>query len=210
MTRIIAGRFQLQDEAREAVRRLVESGFPEDRVTTFFVNPPGRHATYPIGGDRDVSPGAEHAAPASGAGAVLGGGLGVAVGLAALPVLGPVGVAAGAGVGAYVGSLHGALSGMDESDKSNRPHSADDGGRRPDDPVVPNSVDVVDPAQDVQKLTRPSGMLVAVAAPEPTQSDRAVDLLRELGAVDIEASDGTISNGDWVDFDPLQPVRLIH
>lgn len=200
MTRIIAGRFQLQDEARDAVRQLVESGFPEDRVTTFFVNPAGRHATFPIGGDRDVSPGAEHAAPASGAGAVLGGGLGVAVGLAALPVLGPVGVAAGAGVGAYVGSLHGALSGMDDSREN---------GSGPDD-TVPNSIDVQAPGQDAQKLTRPSGMLVAVAAPEPAQRDRAVDLLRRLGAVDIEASDGTIRDGDWVDFDPLQPVRLVH
>lgn len=205
MTRIIAGRFQLQDAARDAVRRLVESGFPNDRVTTFFVNPAGRHATFAIGGDRDVSPGAEHAAPASGAGAVLGGGLGVAVGLAALPVLGPVGVAAGAGVGAYVGSLHGALSGMDDDAAGSGARTSDESA-----PVVPNSIDVQASGQDAQKLTRPSGMLVAVAAPEPAQRDRAVDLLRQLGAVDIEASDGTIRNGDWVDFDPLQPVLLVH
>ena len=33
--------------------------------------------------------------------------------------------------------------------------------------------------------------------------------LKQLGAEDIEQSEGTIINGDWQDFDPLQPPHLL-
>lgn len=57
MAIIIAASVQLQTEAQEAVSQLIQAGFAPEKVTSFFVNPPGQHATYPIGGDRYQSPG---------------------------------------------------------------------------------------------------------------------------------------------------------
>jgi len=51
MATIIAASLQLQNQAEEAVKQLVLAGFAPDKVTSFFVNPPGQHALYPIGGD---------------------------------------------------------------------------------------------------------------------------------------------------------------
>jgi hypothetical protein len=68
---------------------LVRSGFPSDQATFFFVNPPGQHDLYPIGGDEDESPGTHYASTGAASGAVVGGTLGLAVGIASLPVLGP-------------------------------------------------------------------------------------------------------------------------
>jgi hypothetical protein len=109
---IIAGRFEEQDRAQAALRTLTDEGFPEGRSTCFFVNPPGHHDRYPIGGDQDESPGATHADSGALKGAGIGGAIGLGAGLAAAPLAGPAAVAAGAGVGAYVGALAGALGGM--------------------------------------------------------------------------------------------------
>ena len=50
MTPIIAGRFEQEAQAEAAVAALRRAGFDAADVTAFFVNPAGRHATYPIGG----------------------------------------------------------------------------------------------------------------------------------------------------------------
>jgi hypothetical protein len=55
---------------------------------------------------------------------------------------------------------------------------------------------------------RKAGMLVAVALPDGDE-ERVVQLLRGLGANDIERADGTIAGGDWKDFDPLSLPRRI-
>ena len=89
MTTIISGNFQQQAEAQSALSDLAGAGFEAGKTTTFFVNPPGQHDRYPIGGDEDESPGTEDAAAGSASGAAVGGAIGVAVGLATLPVLGP-------------------------------------------------------------------------------------------------------------------------
>jgi predicted dinucleotide-binding enzyme len=52
-------------------------------------------------------------------------------------------------------------------------------------------------------------MMVAVAADDEAAQRRVVEILRALGAYDIEIAQGTIANGDWVDFDPLLPPRFI-
>jgi hypothetical protein len=57
---------------------------------------------------------------------------------------------------------------------------------------------------------RKSGMLVAVAADDAALQDRAINALQSLGAADIEREEGTIENGDWVDFDPVAPPVLVH
>ena len=109
---IIAGRFEEKERADATLRDLAQCGFGEERSTCFFVNPPGHHDRFPLGGDRDESPGATEADNGALKGAGLGGAIGLGIGLAASPVAGPAAVAAGAGVGAYVGSLAGALSSM--------------------------------------------------------------------------------------------------
>ncbi|MGH8616186.1 MAG: hypothetical protein ACREUW_00735 [Burkholderiales bacterium] len=107
---IIAGRFDAQKSADEAIHQLLHVGFPADRFTSFFVNPPGHHDRFPIGGDRDESPGAKGADGGAAKGAAIGGAIGLGVGLAATPLAGPAAAVGGAGVGAYVGSLVGALN----------------------------------------------------------------------------------------------------
>lgn len=106
MTTIIAGRFAQQDEEQQAVAALERSGVPLEQISSFYVNPPGQHDQYPIGGDRDESPGSEDSDKGAVAGVSIGGVIGGTAGLAA----GPLGAATGALVGAYVGSLVGSLS----------------------------------------------------------------------------------------------------
>jgi hypothetical protein len=87
-------------------------------------------------------------------------------------------------VGAHVGSLF-SFSKMKESGES------EEGGRAP----VEN---------------RPAGMLVAVAFDDGGLEQRAVDLLRDLGAHHIERARGNIVDGDWADFDPATVPDIIH
>ena len=189
MTTIIDGNFHQQTDARQAWSALLSAGFGADEMTTFFVNPPGQHDLYPIGGDEDESPGTENAPAGAASGAAVGGALGVAAGLATLPVLGPAAAAAGAGVGAYVGSLYGALGNMD--DKNN--------------PQTPGDREELRTSETLRR----SGMLVAVSAPASEQQDTAIRILRAHGATDIERTDGTIVAGEWTDFNPLTPLRLV-
>src|SRR5688572_25322500 len=114
MATIIAGDFETEAQAEKAVHRLRELGIPAERISSFFVNPPGQHAAFPIGGDHDESPGAEHAEKGAAAGAAIGGAVGLAVGLAATPLLGPAAAVGGAGVGAYTGALVGTLGTLGE------------------------------------------------------------------------------------------------
>lgn len=111
MTVIIAGRFAQQDEVQVAIAALQQAGAPADQISSFYVNPAGQHDTYPIGGDRDESPGAED----SDKGTVIGLGTGGVVGGAAGAVAGPLGAGIGALVGAHIGSLVGSLSATDEN-----------------------------------------------------------------------------------------------
>ena len=56
---------------------------------------------------------------------------------------------------------------------------------------------------------RQAGMLVAVSVPDDAHEARAVQVLRALGAHDLERSEGTIVDGDWRDFDPLSSPALL-
>jgi hypothetical protein len=46
---IIAGNFEDNSSATEAVKALVKGGVAPDQVCVFFLNPPGQHDTYPVG-----------------------------------------------------------------------------------------------------------------------------------------------------------------
>ncbi len=110
MATIIAGRFAQQEQVQHAIAALQQAGAPTAQITSFYVNPPGQHDLYPVGGDRDESPGAEDVDKGSAAGIGAGGVAGAAAGAPA----GPLGAIVGGLVGAHVGSLFGSLSQTDE------------------------------------------------------------------------------------------------
>ena len=112
MARIIAGRFEQKPEADRAIDTLRRRGFGADQVNAFFLNPPGQHAKFSVGGDENVSPGATEASGGAAKGALVGGAAGLVLGLAAAPLTGVAAPIAAVGVGAYAGSLVGALKEM--------------------------------------------------------------------------------------------------
>ena len=178
MSTIIAGHFEQQSQVEHVTSALINAGFQADQISSFYLNPPGQHDLYPIGGDRDDSPGAEAGNKGAATGMTAGGAIGAAAGIVTAPFLGPVGVVTGALVGAHVGSLVGSLSNLKDAEQTPRP-------------------------------ARKAGMMVAVNAPEPDSQSRAIDVLRQQGAVSIERAEGEIVNGDWDNFDPLaQPALL--
>jgi hypothetical protein len=183
MSSIIVGRFQLQDETEYAVDELVQAGYSRDAITTFYLNPAGQHDLYPVGGDRDKSPGAQDTDTGVAAGAATGAIVGATVGSATAPVTGVAGPALGGLVGAHLGSLVGSLNATDDTD----------GGSRH--------------AQEAE--VRKAGMRVAVAVDGAPQENEAIALLHSLKAADVERSEGHIEHGDWDDFDPLTPPRYV-
>ena len=176
MSTIIAGRFQQQTQIEHTIEELVRAGFARDRISTFYVNPPGQHDSYPIGGDHAVSAGAHE----SDKGIAIGTASGAAVGAAAASFLGPVGTVTGGLLGAHVGNLVGSLSQMKERGETGE-HGEDADNAAP---------------------IRHSGLLLAVAVGDQDNEDQAANLLRSLGAVELERAEGTIEDGDWTDFDP--------
>jgi hypothetical protein len=194
MSTIVAGRFQLQEQASGAIAALQAAGFAGRNVASFFVNPSGQHNLYAVGGDADNSPGAQRAPGGTVRGVRVGavaGALVVAVGLATLQSVSALAalvlVIVGAGVGAYAGSLTGALASLGEE-------------------AGPGMENGSLQAQPEQALPRKSGMLVAVAtAGQPEETD-AVRVLLAQGAAEIERAEGIIADGHWPDFDPLKPM----
>jgi hypothetical protein len=182
MTRIIAGRFEQQSQVQEAIAEILRAGFSEDQVSSFYLTPAGQHGTYPLGGDHDKSPGAENTAPGRTAGMAAGGAVGAAIGAATTPLTGPLGAITGGFVGAHIGSVAGTLSNMKDDGEAAARH------------MVP---------------VRHAGMVVAVSVPDSDAEEKVVHALRTMGAADIEATEGTIVNGDWEDFDPASPPHFI-
>lgn len=191
MSTIIAGHFQLQDEVARARQELVEAGFTPERISGFYLNQAGQHNESPIGGDHITSPGAKDTPTGLAQGAVAGGAVGVAVGAAVgaatSVVTGPVGPIVGGLVGAHMGSLF-SFSKM----KDRGEHEAGE------------------PGAENMREPRHAGMLIAVAFDEHAMEARAVDILRRLGAHQIERAHGNIVAGDWDDFDPNSMPDLIH
>ncbi len=188
MNTIIAGRFDEQDNAEQAVAALQAKGFPRESIASFFVNPAGAHALSGTHQDPDASAGAHHADTGAVAGAIGGTGVGGAVGLATAPFLGPGAALVGAAIGAYVGSLHGTLNQLDDPDEAARKagKEAVEEGTQPD-----------------EAQSRKAGVFVAVAAATAPQETDAITVLQAQGAADLERAQGTVREGDWTDFDPL-------
>ncbi len=180
MSKIVAGGFQGVTEADEALRRLQQAGVDLEYVCTFRVNPAGEHHGIPTGGDHASSPGAKHAHAGAAKGAAIGAAVGAVAGAAATPFLGPVGIAAGAGVGAYTGSLVGGLKEIEDEPS-------------------PGHADV-----------RPAANMVAVNVDASGVSeDVIVRKLEESGALLVERTEGTWSEGSWADFDATSRPNVI-
>jgi len=184
MSLIIAARFPTFDRADGAAHRLMKMGISEDAIHVFYVNPPGAHDMYPVGGDQAADPGSRRApgrawgtAAALGAvGAILGGVIVSAVAESVIPVV------AGAGVGAYVGALAGAMRGVDKRRSS---------VEQPNPPAVHGE-------------GRPAGVMLAVNV-VGEQAQEITILLREAGGTEVERAQGRWRDGKWEDFDPLTP-----
>lgn len=177
MSNIIAGHFQLQDEIADARIALLRAGFAAERISAFYVNPQGQHDMYELGGDHDKSPGAKETDDGVVQGGATGAIAGAVAGSAAIPVAGPLGPVVGALVGAHVGSLF-SFSKMKDAGE------AEEG------------------SSENQRAPRKSGMMIAVEVVDSGQEQQALDVLRGLGAKDVERAEGSISGGDWRDFNP--------
>ena len=185
MSKIVAGRFDEMSGAESVLQALPAAGFQRSEFESFYVTPPGQHATYPIGGDVHSDEGARHAGKGAIGGAIAGGAVGLAAGIAAFLIFGQlIVILAGLGLGAYVGSLVGALS----KTHAGRAHLA----------TVEHPVE------------RASGHMVAIRADRPDAEQRAAEILERHGAKDIEHTDGEWRAGDWKDFDPRMPAPAEH
>jgi len=180
MSTIVAGGFQVMEEAQEAVRRLQDVGIHIDYICTFRVNPAGEHHGLAAGGDHASSPGAEHAQSGAVKGAAIGAAVGLAAGAAAAPFVGPAGFAAAAGVGAYTGALVGSLNEIEHEP------SPDHGDVRPAENMVAVNADASGVSEDV-----------------------IVHTLEECGAELVERAQGTWADDAWADFDPTSRPQLI-
>lgn len=196
MARIIAGHFQEQEQVTQVLEAFRDAGIATDRVSSFYLNPPGQHNLYSIGGDREDSPGAHETGTGVAAGAATGGAVGAAVGLTGAPLFGPVGPAVGALVGAHIGGLIGSLSQMKEKGET-EDSTAEASGN------------------DNEMHQRKAGMMLAVAigGPDSGAPDESeiVRMMQLFGGHDIEEAEGTIVEGNWEDFDPLsvpQPLGV--
>ena len=183
MSIIIAGHFETQGEADAAASALNQAGFTSERLSTFYLSQAGQHDMTAIGGDNHLSPGAKETPTGVLQGGATGGAIGAAIGAATIPLTGPAGPIVGGLVGAHVGSLF-SFTKMKEAGEG------EEGGRAP-------------------LEQRKAGMLVAVAFDDAGDESRAVDVLRRLGAVQIERARGNIVNGDWADFDASLPPEII-
>ena len=183
MSMIIAGHFELQEEVERARRALLDAGIAGERISGFYLSQPGQHDQTPIGGDHIQSPGAKETPEGVAQGAAGGAAIGVVAGAATSPITGPLGPVVGGLVGAHVGSLF-SFSKMKEAGEK------EEGGRAP----VEN---------------RHAGMLIAVAFDDTGLEAKAVDVLRGLGATQIERARGNIVDGDWADFDPGSAPDII-
>jgi len=183
MTDIVAGRFEQQTDAQAAIEQLLRRGFRRDDVSSFFVNPPGQHGRFPVGGDHNVSPGARGAGLGALAGAIVGGGTGLVAGIVLSNALGPVAIIVGVASGAYLGVLGGALVRLQGRRRSRRANGTTE--------------------------VRAAGIMVAAHTPTTRSRNEAVRAFQSSGAVEVEAAKGHWRHGMWSDFDPTTPPTCV-
>jgi hypothetical protein len=185
MAIIIAGNFEHSEPAELAVAALARSGIPRTDVCIFALNAPGQHDMLPLGGDQNADAKASGGDEGAAKGAAVGAAVGLGIGLAATPVVGPIGVVGVTAAGAYVGGLAGGLSSMgDQTEKERRGDAASSPARR-------------------------AGAIVAVNVSGAQTEESVAAVLRANGARTVERAVGEWRDGQWVDFDPVQALKLL-
>ena len=193
MATIIASRVETQQRADELMAQLASRGIAADDMQAFYVNPPGQHGTYPIGGDMNADTGTEESSLGQASGVAAGAAAGLAAGAiagAAIPPLAPIIAVAMAGVGAHVGGMAGALASTRTSAKE----------KQETEKTSTPDADAVD--------MRRGGMTLAVRV-DPQNEGTVIDLLAAAAVEDLERAQGEWRDGEWVDFDPLAPPNKI-
>ncbi|MDX5410519.1 MAG: hypothetical protein LPJ94_09890 [Thauera sp.] len=176
---IIAGHFAHVEHLNEATAELDSRGFARENYAAYFLNPPGQHGLYVIGGDAQSDEGTRASGKTASAAAVAGGAAGAVVGSPA----GPIGALAGAGVGAYLGAFIGALKGT----------------RTPD----PEHATRDHPAEP------PGGPMLAVRVDNADTEAAVVDIFDRCQARQIDRTHGEWRDGSWLDFDPRKPIETL-
>ena len=192
MATIIAGRVETQQRADDLMAQLQSNGLSASDMQVFYVNPPGQHGTYPIGGDVDADTGMKETSVGQASGIAAGAAAGLAAGAVAgavIPPLAPVLAVAMAGVGAYVGSMAGAMAATRTGEEEKL------------------ETETSTPDHDAYG-TRRGGMMLAVRV-EPANEPLVIDALQAAAVDDIERAEGDWQEGGWVDFDPLRPPHKI-
>ena len=186
MQKIIAGRIETQERARQLMATLHERGVALSDMQVYYLTPPGQHGLYPIGGDEYADSDAKDAHKGLASGTALGAIAGLVAGgvaAAAVPPLAPVIIAGVTGVGALGGSIAGAVTGAKSAEESEQEGTADDHPRE-------------------------GGLMVAVRV-TPTTETAVLEAMQAAGAQDIERAAGTWRDGHWMDLDPTEPPRRI-
>ena len=192
MATIIAARVETQQRADELITQLKSHGVAADDMQAFYVNPPGQHGTYPIGGDVAVDTGTEESNIGQASGVAAGAAAGLAAGAvagAAIPPLAPIIAVALAGVGAHVGGMAGALASTRTSHEERQ------------------ETETSTPDADAINMRR-GGMTLAVRV-DAANEKIVIDLLSAAAVEDMERAQGEWQDGQWVDFDPLAPPHKI-
>ncbi len=180
MSRIIAGHFRHIEQLQEVVALLRERGFSADDYATYYLNPPGGHGLYRVGFDVENNENAPGAGVGAATGAAAGGAAGLAIGI----VGGPLGALAGGGIGAYIGSLMGALGQMEQ--------------------LEAEDASVNHPAEP------PSGPMIAINAADEKAEQDAISIVTRCSPLQVDRARGDWRHGEWVDFDPQEPVETLH
>jgi hypothetical protein len=189
MAKTVVGLFDTFTEAQNVVQQLVDTGFERNEISVLANDARGEYSQSRAIGETSST--AEGAGAGAVGGGVLGGVLGLLVGVGALaiPGIGPVLAAGplaaalgtagastlvGAGIGAAAGGIIGALvgAGIPEED-----------------------------ASFYAEGVRRGGTLVMVKSSDD-MAQRAYDLMRSNGAVDVDERSGSWRSSGWNTFDP--------
>ncbi len=192
MATIIAGRVETQQRADDLMAELQSRGVATSDMQAFYVNPPGQHGAYPIGGDVRADTGTEESSLGQASGVAAGAAAGLAAGAvagAAIPPLAPILAVALAGVGAHVGGMAGALASTRTAAEEQQ------------------ETETSTPDEDAVDMRR-GGMTLAVRV-DAASEQSVIDLLTAAAVEDIERAQGDWQDGQWVDFDPLAPPHKI-
>jgi uncharacterized protein (TIGR02271 family) len=184
MAKTVVGLMDSISEAQDVVRDLVASGFDRDAIG--IMTRKDEESGVVTEREETTSGTGSGAAKGAGAGAAVGGIAGLVVGLTglAIPGIGPIVAAgplaatlAGAGIGAVAGGIIGALTNMGVPEE--HAHYYAEGVRR-------------------------GGVLVTVST-DDTSADRAAEVMRRHGAVDIDKRAEHWRSTGWERFDETAP-----